>query len=130
MNDETRKLEEMLERATAPGDQMPGDLDAETSSLREGWLALSKLLEDAQVGSEQPLNRWQVTLRPSPRRWRLAVAVVVGWKSAMTARGAGTACLPCHRTSPKRQQHDRQAPPWRAPVGPWSDGSPGPPAPI
>jgi hypothetical protein len=36
----------MLERATAPGDDMPADLDPETASLREGWLALGELLED------------------------------------------------------------------------------------
>jgi len=77
MNDETKRLQEMLERATAPGEQMPGDLDAETSSLREGWLALGKLLEDAQSAPGQPLDRWQVTLRPAPQRWRLAAVAAV-----------------------------------------------------
>jgi len=77
MNDESRRLQEMLERATAPGDEMPADLDDETSSLREGWLALGKLLEDAQFASDKPLDRWQVTPRPAPQRWRWAVAAAI-----------------------------------------------------
>ena len=67
----------MLERATAPGHEMPADLDAETSSLRQGWLALGKLLEDAQLAAGQSLETWQVTLPPARRRWPLAVAVVI-----------------------------------------------------
>ncbi len=77
MNDESRRLQEMLERATAPGDEMPADLDDETSSLREGWLALGKLLKDAQFASDKPLDRWQVTPRPAPQRWRWAVAAAI-----------------------------------------------------
>ncbi len=86
MNDESKRLQEILERATASGDQMPADLDAETSSLREGWLALGKLLEDAQVASGQSLDRWQVTLRPAPQRWRLAVVAAVA-ASLLVAAG-------------------------------------------
>ena len=77
MNDEQQRLRKMLERATAPGHEMPADLDAETSSLREGWLALGKLLDDAQLAAGQSSRPWQVTLRPAPRRWPLAVAVVI-----------------------------------------------------
>jgi len=77
MNEETRRLQELLERATAPGNQMSDDLDAETSSLREGWLALSKLLEDARVAPDQPLDRWQVTLRPAAQRRWFAVAAAL-----------------------------------------------------
>lgn len=77
MNDESRRLQEMLERATAPGDEMPADLDAETASLREGWLALGKLLDDPQFASGEPLDRWQLTPRPAPQRWRLGVAVAI-----------------------------------------------------
>jgi hypothetical protein len=67
----------MLERATAPGDDMPADLDAETSSLREGWLALGKLLEDAHSASEKPLDNWQVAPRRMERRWSLVPVIAV-----------------------------------------------------
>lgn len=77
MNDESRRLQEMLERATEPGDEMPADLDAETAALREGWLALGKLLEDSPFASAEPLDRWQATPRPAPQRRRLGVAVAI-----------------------------------------------------
>ena len=48
MNEDTKKLEEQLEKATAEGDRMDGSLDAETVALREGWLALGRLIETAQ----------------------------------------------------------------------------------
>lgn len=76
-NEEQQKLREMLERATAQGHEMPVDLDAETSSLREGWLALGKLLEDAQLAAGQSSETWQVTLPPARRRWPLAVAAAI-----------------------------------------------------
>lgn len=46
MNEEPNKLREIVERATAPGKRIPGDLDAETASLRRGWLELGRLIED------------------------------------------------------------------------------------
>lgn len=78
MNDETKRLQEMLERATAPGDALPEELDAETAALREGWLALSQLLTDAQPATSEPWENWLVTPRPTrhwrPVRWAIAVA--------------------------------------------------------
>ena len=77
MNGETKRLQEILERATAPGDELPADLDAETASLREGWLAFGKLLAEAQPTVGEPGENWKVTPRPV-QRWRslgLAVAV-------------------------------------------------------
>ncbi len=77
MNDEAERLQEMLERATAPGNEVPEDLDAETASLREGWLAFGKLLADAQPTAGEPRENWKVTSRPV-QRWRslgLAIAV-------------------------------------------------------
>jgi len=50
MNDETNKLREIVERATATpridDDNVPQDLDAETLALRSGWLQLGKLIEE------------------------------------------------------------------------------------
>ena len=53
MNDETEKLQEMLERATAPGPQLSAGLDPETASLRATWLALGRLLEDVQPSARR-----------------------------------------------------------------------------
>ena len=54
MNEDTKKLEEQLERATAEGGRMDDSLDAETAALREGWLALDRLIETAQTASGGP----------------------------------------------------------------------------
>jgi hypothetical protein len=51
MNEDTKKLREIVERATASGDRISGDLDAETAALRQGWLEFGKLLQrEMQAG--------------------------------------------------------------------------------
>ena len=90
MNDETRRLQEMLERATALGDEVPEDLDAETASLREGWLAFGKLLTDAQPAAGEAWENWQVTPRPVQRRRSLGLALAVA-ASLLIAAGLTTA---------------------------------------
>ena len=77
MNDETKRLREILERATAPGDEVPEDLDAETASLREGWLAFGRLLTEAQPTAGEPWEDWKVTPRPAQRRRFLGLAIAV-----------------------------------------------------
>lgn len=77
MNDETKRLQEILERATAPGDEVPEDLDAETASLREGWLAFGKLLAEAQPTAGEPWESWKVTPRPVQQRRFLGLAIAV-----------------------------------------------------
>ena len=86
MNDETKRLQEILERATAPGDAMPADLDPETSSLREGWLAFGKLLQADQPAADRPWETWQVAPRP-PRRWQPWVLAVAVAASLLIAAG-------------------------------------------
>ena len=54
MKEDTKKIEEQLEKATAPGDTLDAALDAETKSLREGWLALGQLIEAVQPPSAGP----------------------------------------------------------------------------
>jgi hypothetical protein len=77
VNDETRRLQEILERATAPGDQVPEDLDAETAALREGWLAFGKLLAEAPPTAGEPWENWKVALRPVQRGRSLGLALAV-----------------------------------------------------
>jgi len=77
VNDETKRLQEILERATAPGDEVPEDLDAETASLREGWLAFGRLLTEAQPTAGEPWEDWKVTPRPAQRRRFLGLAIAV-----------------------------------------------------
>lgn len=77
MNDETKKRQEMLERATAPSHEVPEDLDAETASLREGWLAFGRLLTEAQPAAGEPWENWKVTPRPVQRRRFLGLAIAV-----------------------------------------------------
>ena len=54
MSNDTNKLVEQLEKATAPGNAFDATLDADTRSLREGWLALDQLIEAAQPASACP----------------------------------------------------------------------------
>jgi HAMP domain-containing protein len=58
MNDQEKNLRDIVERATAAGDDLPHDLDAETASLRDGWLQLGRLIEqDVQSGGAHVGNR-------------------------------------------------------------------------
>ncbi len=54
MREDIEKIEEQLEKATASGDTIDAGLDAEATSLREGWLALGQLIEAAQPSSAGP----------------------------------------------------------------------------
>jgi hypothetical protein len=100
VSDALDPLQPRLERATArecPGD---GSLDAETASLREGWLALGELLQAIEPSAERPFE-----LRALPKDTRrvgrpatalaalaacLLVAVTLaGTWMTMTPRGAG-----------------------------------------
>lgn len=96
MSDELNELERRLERATAAECPSEPILDAETASLREGWLALGQLLEAVRPQLEQPLQLPEPA-RPKPLvRWRLAgvaavaASILVGltlvWKSIGTSR--------------------------------------------
>lgn len=60
-NEWSETLADKLHRATARNLPADAELDAQTSALRDGWLALSQLLEAADAEQPEPL----VTL-PSP----------------------------------------------------------------
>ena len=100
MNDEMRELQRQLEAATAPDNVPEGNVDAETSSLRRGWLGLGQLLDAAEATLAEPSGRWQVPVRRKARRGHLAmvavlaasllVAVTIAW----LVRRPGTAGTP------------------------------------
>jgi len=90
MNDELNPLHDMLRRATAAGDDLPADLDAETAGLREGWLALGKLLDDAESAAGPAPESWKLSPPAAPRRWRVWVGVALA-ASLLIAVGATVA---------------------------------------
>jgi hypothetical protein len=90
MNDEQDILHDMLRRATAAGDDLPADLDAETAGLREGWLALGKLLDDAESAAGAPPESWKLLPRAAPRRWPVLIAAALA-ASLLIAVGATVA---------------------------------------
>lgn len=47
-NNDSARLHDLLNRATAPADETSDELDAVAASLRRGWLALGRLLEGEQ----------------------------------------------------------------------------------
>jgi hypothetical protein len=100
--DDYQELEALLERATAPGTDLPAGLDAETAELRAGWLELSALLARAEAedrGCDAPvIGPAQVNVSPVPStnawpRWLFAgalaasilgvLAVTVWWQSQL-----------------------------------------------
>ena len=73
MSEDIKKIEEQLEKATAPGESIDAALDAETKSLREGWLALGQLIEAAQPPSAgRP--ELQYPTQPAPLQRRKSAA--------------------------------------------------------
>jgi hypothetical protein len=90
MSDDINKLVEQLEKATAPGEQIDASLDAETRSLREGWLALGQLIEAAQPPSAHPplilAPQQQYPAQPVPtRRRKLAASKTLVASAALAA---------------------------------------------
>jgi len=76
VNDEWDRLERQLERATAPECPAPDALDAETASLRDGWLALGELLRAVEPPVEPPLKLIEPD-RPVRRIARTAAGIAV-----------------------------------------------------
>jgi len=91
VSDELR-LQKMLEEATAPGSGMPEGLDAETSSLRDAWLALGRTLAAAETAAGPPREFFELVPPPTHRSWSriaffaLAASLLI-LASALTWRG-------------------------------------------
>ena len=114
MNDESDKLKRQLEAATASGHLPDEALDAETASLRQGWLALGRLLEAAESPLSEPGRGWRVPVAKRPRRRlvtliavaaSLLVAVTVAW--VFRAKRPADAPLP----SPGQIASNKKTPP-------------------
>jgi len=113
VSEDPNKLRRQLERATAAEDS-PDALDAETASLREGWLALGQLLEAAERESTEPFE-WK---RPPPRlrqnRWKLAgvaalaasllIGLTVAWSLVRKGPPNGSTATPGEVTSPEEKE--------------------------
>ncbi len=87
MNDRTHDLERRLQQATAAECPPPASMDteltdAETASLREGWLALGQLLETAQPMSdasalEELLPSPQAAPSKASSHWKASLAAAL-----------------------------------------------------
>lgn len=89
MSEDFGKLQEMLEKATAPGAAPLRDADPQVRALREAWLAFGQLLES--VPPEAGPSAQCPVVRPAPRAGRrfllatsllaasLMIAVAVSW---------------------------------------------------
>lgn len=102
MSDDLR-LQKLLEEATAPGSEMPAGLDAETSSLREAWLAVGRTLAAAEAAAGPPREFSKLVAPTARRSWSknaivaLAASLLI-LASALTVRG--------FRSNLARQQPD------------------------
>jgi hypothetical protein len=86
MND-IKKLEALLEKATTRGDLTETDLDAETASLRAGWLSLSELIAAAEpeaiLPKYSPLSNIPQPQPTFPKRHHHIATVLVAMASAI-----------------------------------------------
>lgn len=89
MNDETRRLLTDLEAATRP-DEAPAGAGPQAAALREAWLALGRVLDEAEGRLGEP--RWTPPCTPLPRRrrWKTAALVAVAASAAVGAAVALT----------------------------------------
>ena len=116
MSDELSKLQRQLEQATAAECPPDAPLDAETASLREGWLALGQLLEAAQPALDEPLELPQLPRRRAPARWKLvgiavlAASLLVGatlaWSLMRARQPGGLSPPPDELASPNVKQDE------------------------
>ncbi len=88
MNAEWKELQRQLEKATAPGDVQPGQLDPETARFREAWTAFGRLLETAQPRQAPPLAR--LKQRPPSRSRHRLLAVAVALAASLLLCAAAT----------------------------------------
>jgi hypothetical protein len=75
VTEDLSQLERRLEQATASDGASDGPLDAETASLREGWLALTERLKAVQPAAASPLV-WREPRRSRRYEGRRALAVI------------------------------------------------------
>lgn len=88
MNDEMNELRRRLEAATARDETSENVSDAETSSLRQGWLALGRLLDAAEAPLSDPADRWTLPVARRPHVGRLTVVMLVAASLLVALAGA------------------------------------------
>ena len=85
MNDEQRKLLDMLQRATAPESAGQQPMDPQAAELHETWLALGRLLENSQPAEPAGV---QFLATPAPRRQRRVWAATLALVAAALVAAA------------------------------------------
>jgi len=131
MKNDLERTVRLLEDATAAGDAPADQLDPETASLREAWLAFGEMLEAAQPTMglpensclrETPLHCNGGALRRStpsharPRRQRLlatgllAASLLIGVATVWMLRSANRQDNPMPTTEPQASTHRHVAP--------------------
>jgi hypothetical protein len=89
MKNDIEQVRLALEKATDAGNAPPDEMDPETASLREAWLAFAQMIEAAQPPAASSIDRWMALPLAPTRHWpwkavallaaSLLVAVVTAW---------------------------------------------------
>jgi len=130
MSEELEKLHRLLDRATAAEDVAESEIDGETASLREAWIAFGRLLEAAEPPAETALGSLPLPpRRPRRRIWpaagllaaSLLLCAVAMWRLQSTSRPQNASPLPVQTASTgvkqaapakEEQQPAASAPQW------------------
>jgi hypothetical protein len=74
---EIDKLRQELEAITTRGEPSEDALVSEAAPLRDGWLALGRLLDEADSSLGEPAETWRMAPPHRQRRWTVATIVVL-----------------------------------------------------
>jgi hypothetical protein len=131
MNEETKKLRELIERATAAPDILSHDLDAETESLRRGWLQLGKLIEEETGICGVPARNGHARMpQPATRRtpaWPLWIAASAASLIVATGIALAVHFFGAHEPQKNLQQIAGRNEPPKRPAEPVVVPQPAPP---
>lgn len=108
MNEELKELQRRIELATTAGDLPEDALDMKTRSLREGWLALGRLLEEDDAFATEPMPEfWKMPPAAPQRRFSrraLVTALAVSLLACSVAAWAWRERQPAKSPSPTPEQ--------------------------
>lgn len=114
MNEETRRLYEMLDQATSADADRSEPLDPDAAVLSETWATLSRLLETAYPATEALPEPLAVATAPGRRpralRWAVAIAasllIAVGLSVAYRLAGSPRSASPDPRPLARNDQQN------------------------